>query len=216
MAGQPAGPSSRQRPLPQHRDQGARRQAPDHRGPCPAPVVADERPVPPVMDLAVKKKYCDLIDVNSEYKFQLDQLRNGFLQYAEYNWRFYESKSRFFAKDAFGRNEVLCTHPFAGDKPATIDFTRITKDRSGELVLIVHSFPDAANDGSRIVVKVNNKEFRRSRIRFADGWKAIAVPFNKSMSLWNISRSDGIGNTRSLILSSRNEVIRVPAISPRN
>ena len=132
------------------------------------------------MDLAVKKKYCDLIDVNSEYKFQLDQLRNGFLQYAEYNWRFYESKSRFFAKDAFGRNDVLFTHPFAGDRPATIDFTRITKDRAGELVLIVHSFPDAANDGSRIVVKVNNKEFRRSRIRFAEGWKAITVPFNKS------------------------------------
>jgi len=146
----------------------------------PAPVVADERPVPPVMDLAVKKQYCDLIDVNSEYRFQLDQLRNGSLQYAEYNWRFYESNSRFFARDAFGRNDVLLTHPFGGDRPATIDFTRITKDRAGELVLVVHSFPDAANDGSRIVVKVNNKEVHRSRIRFADGWKAIAVPFDRS------------------------------------
>ena len=132
------------------------------------------------MDLALKKKYWDLIDVNSEYKLQLDQLRTGYLQYAEYNWRFYESKSRFFARDAFGRNDVLFTHPFAGNRPATIDFTRITKDRAGELVLIVHSFPDAANDGSRIVVKVNNKEFHRSRIRFAQGWKAITVPFNKS------------------------------------
>jgi len=146
----------------------------------PAPVVADERPVPPVMDLAVKNKYCDLIDVNSEYRPHLDQLRNGSLQYAEYNWRFYESKSRFFARDAFGRNDVLFTHPFGGDRPATIDFTRITKDRAGELVLVFHSFPDAANDGGRIVVKVNNKEFHRSRIRFAQGWQAITVPFNRS------------------------------------
>jgi serine/threonine protein kinase len=137
-------------------------------------------PIPPVMDLALKTEYIKSIDIWSEYKYCIDQLRTGHLQSQGFSWQFYESNTCFLAKNAFGRTDALLTHPFDGNNPATIDFSKITKDRVGELVLIFHSFPDRAfNNGVRIVVKVDNKTFANFPILFDEGWKAVKVPFDR-------------------------------------
>ncbi|HKM54978.1 MAG TPA: serine/threonine-protein kinase, partial [Isosphaeraceae bacterium] len=83
-----------------------------------------------------------------------------------------------YINEAFGLKDVLCTEALSSTSPATIDFGRITKDRTGSLTLLVHGYP--GHRGQRIVVKSDDDIINEYIVHFADGWKKIEVPFRRN------------------------------------
>ena len=85
-----------------------------------------------------------------------------------------------YAKEAFGRKNVICTHPVKPDTPATIQFGKITKVREGTLVLYAYSFPvPPKGGGGRVVVKIDGKETENVTVNKDDRWAEIKIPFKK-------------------------------------
>jgi hypothetical protein len=86
--------------------------------------------------------------------------------------------NKTYISEAYGRKDVFCTHPFSHSSPGIIDFSRITKDRTGSSILWVHGYP--GHLGQRIVVKSEDVIINDATVHFADGWKPIEVQFRRS------------------------------------
>ena len=84
-----------------------------------------------------------------------------------------------YINEAYGRKNVLCTAPLSHSSPGTIDFSRITSDRTGTLTLLVHGYPGPM-PGGRIVVKSDGVMANDVTVNFGDGWKKIVVPFRRN------------------------------------
>jgi serine/threonine protein kinase len=92
-------------------------------------------------------------------------------------------QGRIYINEAFGRNNVLCTEPLLSTAPGILDFSRITKNRTGLLTLEVHGYPPAyAGDrgAGRIVVKSDGSTIDDVTIEHREGWKIIKVPFQRN------------------------------------
>jgi serine/threonine protein kinase len=90
------------------------------------------------------------------------------------------SNGLVYAGEAFGRVNVLCTHPVSRTVPATIDFQAITKSGSGTLVLYAAPDPNGAPQfGGQVVVYVDGKIVQQADITSARRWITIRIPFNK-------------------------------------
>ncbi len=85
---------------------------------------------------------------------------------------------KIYINEVFGRKNVLCMAPFSESSPGTIDFSRITKDGTGSLTLLVHGYPIPG--GGRIVVKSDGVMKNDSTVEFGEGWKRIVVPFRRN------------------------------------
>jgi hypothetical protein len=85
---------------------------------------------------------------------------------------------KIYINEVFGRKNVLCTMPLSPSSPGTMDFSRITKDLTGTLTLLVHGYP--GHLGQRIVVKSDGDIIKDATVHFADGWKKIVVPFRRN------------------------------------
>ncbi len=77
---------------------------------------------------------------------------------------------------AFGRANVLATHPSSETDPELIDFSGLTANRGGTLAPWLHAFP--TRDGSRVVVVVDGKPARELTVNDAEGWVRVEVPFD--------------------------------------
>jgi transposase len=86
---------------------------------------------------------------------------------------------RIYINEAFGRKNVLCTGPLSPSSPGTVDFSRITSDRTGTLALLVHGYPGPM-PGGRIVVKSDGVMTNDVTVNFGDGWKKIVVPVRRN------------------------------------
>ena len=86
---------------------------------------------------------------------------------------------KIYINEAFGRKNVLCTAPLSPSSPGTMDFSRITSDRTGTLTLLVHGYPGPM-PGGRIVVKSDGVMIKDDTVNFGDGWKKIVVPVRRN------------------------------------
>lgn len=86
---------------------------------------------------------------------------------------------KVFINEAFGRKNVLCTEPRSPSSPAILDFSSITKDRTGLLTVAVHGYPVVLL-GGRLVVKSDNVEIEQSTVDYRDDWKTIKIPFRQN------------------------------------
>jgi hypothetical protein len=85
---------------------------------------------------------------------------------------------KIYINEVFGRKDVLCTVPLSPSSPGTIDFSRITQDGTGSLILRIHSYP--RSPGGRIVVKSDGVTRNDAAVEFGDAWKKIVVPFRRN------------------------------------
>jgi hypothetical protein len=84
-----------------------------------------------------------------------------------------------YSATVFGKKNAICTHPLAKDKPATIDFERVTNGRRGTLSLYTASNPiDAADVGGRIVVKTGGKIVDSFDVKKDAKWTIVKIAFN--------------------------------------
>jgi hypothetical protein len=83
-----------------------------------------------------------------------------------------------YAQAAFGRDALICTHPFGRQKPATIDFSTITSENAGRIDLMVKSYPSPRDPGGRIVVRVGNAVTSTVDIPVNAPWRTIPFAFD--------------------------------------
>ena len=103
------------------------------KAPLPSPVESISRTITDSM-LMIRP---GIPDFGTHYKdtfpFQVDR-----------NIRATVRDGRDYVNEAYGRKDVLVTQPFSRSSPGIIDFSRITKDGTGSLILWVHGYPGAS------------------------------------------------------------------------
>jgi len=108
----------------------------------------------------------------------MDNAQKNFPVQVDRNIKATLTSGKIYINEVFGRENVLCTHPYSPSSPATMDFSAMTKDRAGSLILEVHGYP--TQPGGRIVLRSDGRVINDLNVEFGDGWKRIAVPFR-----WN-------------------------------
>jgi hypothetical protein len=90
-----------------------------------------------------------------------------------------ETDGLIYAKVAFDRKNVICTHPVDRQKPATIDFGGVTKGERGTLVIYAcSSLLAPKTPGGRVIVKVGGRVTKDIEVKKDGQWAVIEVPFN--------------------------------------
>ena len=72
---------------------------------------------------------------------------------------------------------VICTHPIDQVTPATIDFSKLTKEKAGRIDLTVRSHPSARR-GGRIKVEVAGNAVSLTEIGPDEPWRHIPIAFD--------------------------------------
>src|SRR5208337_4495783 len=124
----------------------------------------DKLPAPPAEAISRTLTDCMLI-VNICNRCIIDNSKVNFPVQVDPNIRAILRSDMLYINGVFGRKNVLCTHPLSRSSPGTMDFSRITKDRTGSLTLLVHGYP-AGVSGGRIVVKSDSVMINDASVRF--------------------------------------------------
>jgi formylglycine-generating enzyme required for sulfatase activity/serine/threonine protein kinase len=138
----------------------------------------DKPQVPPVVE-SISRTITDRMLVIRTGDIMGNAKENGNFQvHVDRNIKATLTNDIVYINEAFGRRNVLCTAPLTGTSPGTMDFSRITKERTGTLTLLVHGYP--VHPGGRIVVKSDGLIIHDVPVHFGDGWKKIEVPFRRN------------------------------------
>jgi hypothetical protein len=92
----------------------------------------------------------------------------------------HEDGDKLLADGLAGRADVICTHPLAADKPATIDFGRVTCTQSGTLDIFAIGYKNPNSNGGLVIIKKDGVVVQKKVIRDAGRWERLEVPFDKN------------------------------------
>ena len=81
-------------------------------------------------------------------------------------------------KTAYGRQNLILSHPFSPTGPATIDFSKITSTSQRTLELDFHAIP--AQEGIQLKVRVDDKIAQDWNINAQEGWVHKSIPFRNN------------------------------------
>ncbi|HKI21201.1 MAG TPA: protein kinase, partial [Isosphaeraceae bacterium] len=138
----------------------------------------DKPPAPPVE--SINRTITDsMLVIKTNNRNIMDNAKESFPVQVDSNIKATLRSDKIYINEVFGRKNVLCTMPLSPSSPGTMDFSRITKDRTGTLTLLVHGYPGPM-PGGRIVVKLDGVMINDVIVNFGDGWKKIVVPFRQN------------------------------------
>jgi formylglycine-generating enzyme required for sulfatase activity/serine/threonine protein kinase len=144
----------------------------------PAPPPEPGRQAPPAAE-AIGRTITDrMLVIKTRNKIILGNASGNFQLQVDRNIKATLRDDKVYINEVFGRKGVLCTAPLSPSSPGTIDFSRITHDGTGSLILRIHSYP--RSPGGRIVVKSDGVTKNDAPVEFGDAWKKIVVPFRRN------------------------------------
>ena len=137
----------------------------------------DKPPAPPAE--AISRKITDgMLNVTTDNNGIMAAAKVSFPVHVDRNIKAALLDDKVSINEVFGRKNVLCTQPLSPSSPGTMDFSTITKDRTGSLTLLIYGYP--TQPGGRIVVKSDGVVINDVTIEFGEGWKKIIVPFRRN------------------------------------
>ena len=109
-------------------------------------------PAPPAAESISRTITDSMLVIKTDNGGIMDNAKLNFPLQVDRNIKATLRSDKVYINEVFGRKNVLCTHPLSPSSPGTMDFSRITSDRTGTLTLLVHGYPGPM-PGGRIVVK---------------------------------------------------------------
>jgi hypothetical protein len=88
--------------------------------------------------------------------------------------KFIERKPIWVAKQLWAIPDVFMIHPLTPDKPASVDFSKVTKGKKGTLVFNLRRWPHAVN--THVTIKRGGESVADFTFD-SDAWRKIEVPF---------------------------------------
>jgi serine/threonine protein kinase len=138
----------------------------------------DKAPVPSRVESLSRTITDNLLVIRTNNNDIIGNAQQNFLIGIDRNIKATLRNDKVYINEVFGRKNVLCTAPLSPSVPGIIDFSRITKDRVGTVILFVHAYPGHASQ--RIVVKADDVIKNDTTVPFGYGWKRIEVPFRRN------------------------------------
>ena len=84
------------------------------------------------------------------------------------------------ARNYFGKQDVFCLHPWSQTQPTTADFSKITGQASGTLILNLHNLfdPKTKQAGDcKAILRADDNEIGSTIVEGND-WTQLVIPFN--------------------------------------